>query len=129
MSEIIPRIGANRMVELVDERNVKIEGLSDLTAEDAAFLGRALLACSATLVELHPKVGELVADTHLPIARWIAKLAAETGRPVLILEIPPSEIQLTFELHPQRMKELGQALVDRGEGRAPPVLRGSGTVH
>lgn len=75
MPDIIPRIGADSKIELVDERNIKIEGLSALSVWEAAFLGRALLACSATFVKLHPPVGDLVADAHLPIGRWIVKLA------------------------------------------------------
>jgi hypothetical protein len=70
MGETIARIGEGGSVELVDEKMVKIAGVSPMTPADAAFLARSLLSCAALLaLDKSAKIGALCADLHFPVLK------------------------------------------------------------
>jgi hypothetical protein len=127
MAEILAKIGPERTVELAVDGWRKIEEVPPISPQDAAYLGRSMLACAATLSGPHPvKVGTLCTDAHLPVIKWAVGPSAFTGEPVLILTIP-SGIELSFAIWPQGAKEIGAALVAQAQGS--PLERQSGTVH
>ena len=129
MSETIAKIAPDRKVELVnDDRMQKIEAVEAMDPQNAAFLARAILACSAALSGPHPpSVGTVGGDAHLPIVRWIVSSSNITHEPVLILSIPPG-IELTFVMPRHGARELGDALIAQAQGTAP-VEGQRGTVH
>jgi hypothetical protein len=99
MSEIMARINAEHLVELIDDRLASIASVPPMTPQDTAFLARGMLACAAALTEVvgPPTAGAIVGDAQFPIVQWKTMTATATGLPVLILSIPPG-IELTFAL-------------------------------
>lgn len=128
MTEIMARIAANGHVELIDERGIRIDKIPPLTPNDAAYLARGILACAiATFHPNPPKVGEIGADIHMPIANWTVAASAINGDVLLLLTVP-SAIALTFAMSKEGAIEIGRALVARGQGIEPLGDR-SGMVH
>jgi hypothetical protein len=120
MGETIATIAEGGNIELVDERMVKIAGASPMTPEDAAFLARSLLSCAAILAaDKSAKIGQLYADAHFPILKWVVSQRTGTHVPIIVFSIPPG-IDLTFQLSTQTEKELGAALVAHAEGDQRP---------
>ena len=71
MSEIIARISADRRVELTVDGAAKIAGADPMTAEEAAFLARGILASAAALSAPNaPAPGTIIGDAHLPAMTW-----------------------------------------------------------
>jgi hypothetical protein len=127
MTETLARIDQEGKVEFVDEKLVRIAAPS-MSADEAAFLARGLLACAAALAfNPPPEAGPIGGDAHFPILKWVLTTVRATGKPVIIFSIPPG-IELTFQMTPQLEKELGAALVAHEEGRPPPEAQ-TGTVH
>jgi hypothetical protein len=121
MSELIPRIGQNKKIELIDDKMVRIAGIDPMTPMEAAFLARSLLACAAVIsLEASPKINSLCADVHFPILKWAVSAQTGTQNPVLIFSIPPG-IDVTFQMTVEIEKQLGAALVGHAEGDQPPV--------
>jgi len=119
MTEIMARIGPESSVELADDHSVKIEGVDPMTPLDATWLARGLLSCAAALTGTNPpKVGEIIADAHLPVVAWATGPFPDTGVPTLILSIRPG-IELTYQLTMQGAKELGAGLMALGQGLMP----------
>lgn len=127
MPEIIPRIGADRKVELTNDGSATLVGADPMTPQEAAFLARGILACAASISAPNaPPPGTLVGDVHLPIMRW-ATGTNPLGEAVLVLSILPG-IELTFQMPPLTVRTLGEALISQAAGTAPPAGH-SGTVH
>jgi len=128
MTEIMARIAANGQVELIDGSSVRIDAILPLTANDAAYLARGMLACAVALFATNaPKTGDIGGDIHMPITAWTVGLSAINGDVALILTVP-SGISLTFVMPKGGAVEIGRALVARGQGTEPLGDR-SGTVH
>jgi hypothetical protein len=128
MAEISARVNAQGSVELINGQSATIESATAMTPLDAAWLARGLLACAAALAgPTPPAAGAIGGDAHLPIMTWAVGSSTITGKPVLVLSIPPG-IELTFVMPAQGAIAVGEALVAQGEGTAPPEGH-RGTVH
>lgn len=129
MAEILARTNAEGSVELVDDRSASIKSIDPMTPFDAAYLARGILSCAAALSGTNPpQAGTIVGYAHLPIMTWTIKWSTVTGKPVLILSVPPG-IELTFEITQEGAKELGAALVSLGNEQPLPPEGRHGTIH
>jgi hypothetical protein len=126
MPEIIARIGPHDDVELTTEGSVTIDSM---TPEDAAYLARGLLSCAAALsVPNKPPHKAIIGDAQFPILEWKTMTSTLSGKPVVILSIPPG-IELTFELTLGGARELGSALVHAAEALQPLVPHSGAVIH
>jgi hypothetical protein len=121
MSETIAIIGQDGKVELVDDRMIKIAGVSAMSPEDAAFLARSLLSCAAVLAANNPspKIGALCDGAHLPVLKYTIRTMTETRRPLITFALPPG-IDFDFQMTPEQAKNFGQDLVAHADGLPAP---------
>lgn len=128
MSEIVARIAENGTVELTQDGTIRLSGADLLSAEDALFLARNLIACALALTTSpSPSVGEIISDAHIPITEWVVGTSKMANRPALVLGAPHG-LQMTFVTSEEGAIEIGQALVKRGQSQLSPApVRG--TVH
>lgn len=127
MAEIMARVSAGNLVELIDERATVIKS-APMVPRDAAYLGRGLLACAAVMSGPNPPpLGFIAGDAHLPILKWVVTTASATGQPVLMLSIPGG-VELTFAMTPQTEKRMAEHLRAHAAGEPPPADRPD-TVH
>lgn len=124
MSGIIPRIGADKKVELTEGGSATLA--DPMTAKEAAFLGRGILACATATLAPNAPLGALVGDMHLPIIKW-ATGTNPLGEPVLVLSVPPG-IELTFQMPALTLRTLGEALLSQANRTSSSMGHG-GSVH
>ena len=97
-------------VRTSDDKNISL----DLPTEQAALLGRSLLACSVVgQLTPRPAVGTAINDCMFPVVNWTTAYISQTAQPVLRLEIGVG-LTLGFQLSPQFAKDMAAALIKAG---------------
>lgn len=121
MSETIASIGQDGKIELVDDKMVRIAGISAMSPEDAAFLARGLLSCAAVLsIDPKQEAGALCDGAHFPVLQYTIRTMADPLRPLITFTLPPG-IDFEFQMTPQQAANFGQDLVAHAEGRPAPT--------
>lgn len=88
---------------------------------EAAVLGRALMAASAVCRSLPPKPqsGSTITDCHFPVLKWETGVSNVNQAPIMRVTVPGG-LQLTFEVAREAAKEFGAALTSEGKRNKPP---------
>jgi hypothetical protein len=96
MDEIIPMVGPEANIEIVEHHSGKIRSRIFMTPQDGAYLARGLLSSAAALCGSNPPPpGTIIQDSHIPVLKW----AVDASHGELMLKVTiQSGIELSFRM-------------------------------